>query len=193
MEFLNRSRLPNFTPRADLTAEDLNHQADVLVAAINEIAGRVYIIKDRIAMENREQYSEELDYPILDELDRLARELTRAFNDITTNRRFTEENIRRIDGMYADLEKRLNALDDRAALKKDLAALIQRVDWISAHNLPTVGPDNYWYVGDINTGVPATGNSGVYMGEVEPTDPAIGIWIDTSDGKVVALAEKEEF
>lgn len=193
MEFLNRSRLPNFTPRADLTAEDLNHQADVLVAAINEIAGRVYIIKDRIAMENREQYSEELDYPILDELDRLARELTRAFNDITTNKRYTEENIRRIDNMYADLEKRLNALDDRAALKKDLAALIQRVDWISAHNLPTVGPDNYWYVGDINTGVPATGNSGVYMGEVEPSDPAVGIWIDTSDNLTVANAEKEEF
>lgn len=38
-----------------------------------------------------------------------------------------------------------------------------------------------------------TGNSGVYIGEVEPEDSKINVWIDTSDNSIVLYAEKEEF
>lgn len=39
----------------------------------------------------------------------------------------------------------------------------------------------------------ATGNSGVHMGPEEPTDPAISVWIDTSDETLIVDAEKEAF
>lgn len=39
----------------------------------------------------------------------------------------------------------------------------------------------------------ATGNSGVYMGPDEPNDPAISVWIDTSDETMIAEAEEESF
>ena len=38
-----------------------------------------------------------------------------------------------------------------------------------------------------------TGNSGVYTGPDEPTDPAISIWIDTSDELTIANAEGSSF
>ena len=38
-----------------------------------------------------------------------------------------------------------------------------------------------------------TGNSGVYIGEEEPDDSKINVWIDTSDNSIVLYAEKEEF
>lgn len=38
-----------------------------------------------------------------------------------------------------------------------------------------------------------TGNSGVYMGSIEPTDPAITVWLDTSDGDIIATAEEASF
>lgn len=193
MEFLNRNKLPAFVPRLDLTAEELNQQADVLVEAINELAGRIYIMKDRIKYDERGQYAEEKNYPILDEMDRLAKELVRAFNEITTNNNYAIANITALQEKYRNLERRLNALDDRVALKTDLNALIERVNYVREHSLPSVGPDNNWYIGDINTGVAATGNSGVHMGNTAPTDPAIGVWIDTSDETTIATAEEVSF
>jgi hypothetical protein len=193
MEFLNRNKLPAFVPRLDLTAEELNQQADVLVAAINELAGRIYIMKDRIKYDERGQYSEEKNYPILDEMDRLAKELVRAFNEITNNHNYTKDNINALFNKYTSLERRLNALDDRVALKTDLNALIERVNYVRDHSLPSVGNDNNWYIGDINTGVKATGNSGVHMGNTEPTDPAVGVWIDTSDETTITVAEEVKF
>ena len=193
MEFLNRNKLPAFVPRLDLTAEELNQQADVLVAAINELAGRIYIMKDRIKYDERGQYAEEKNYPILDEMDRLAKELVRAFNEITTNHKYAMDNVIALTDKYKNLERRLNALDDRVALKTDLNALIERVNYVRDHSLPSVGEDNNWYIGDINTGVQATGNSGVYMGNTEPTDPAVGVWIDTSDETTIAVAEEVSF
>lgn len=38
-----------------------------------------------------------------------------------------------------------------------------------------------------------TGNSGVYIGEVEPEDPTINVWIDISDDMTAVYAEKEVF
>lgn len=193
MEFLNRNKLPAFVPRLDLTAEELNQQADVLVEAINELAGRIYIMKDRIKSSERSQFAEEVNYPILDEMDRLAKELVRAFNEITVNHEYTKNNVAVLLNKYTNLERRLNALDDRVALKTDLNALIERVNYVRDHSLPSVGPDNNWYIGDINTGVAATGNSGVYMGNTEPTDPAVGVWIDTSDETTITVAEEVSF
>ena len=193
MEFLKRDKLPHFIPRLDLTAEELNQQADVLLAAINELAGRIYIMKDRISLENRGQYAEEVNYPILDEMDRLAKELVRAFNEINANHKYAMDNVIALTNKYKSLERRLNALDDRVALKTDLNALIERVNYVRDHSIPNVGPDNNWYVGDINTGVAATGNSGVYMGNTEPTDPAVGVWIDTSDETTITVAEEVSF
>lgn len=193
MEFLNRNKIPAFVPRLDLTAEDLNQQADVLVEAINELAGRIYIMKDRIKSSERSQFAEEVNYPILDEMDRLAKELVRAFNEITVNHEYTKNNVAALLIKYTNLERRLNSLDDRVALKTDLNALIERVNYVRDHSLPSVGNDNNWYIGDINTGVKATGNSGVHMGNTEPTDPAVGVWIDTSDETTITVAEEVKF
>ena len=38
-----------------------------------------------------------------------------------------------------------------------------------------------------------TGSSGVYLGNTEPTDPAINVWLDTSSGDTLAIAEEESF
>lgn len=193
MKYLSRTQLPPFTERMDLTATELNQQADVLVTAINELAGRIYIIKERIKKDERGQYAEEINYPILDEMDRLAKELSRAFIEIKENKNYAHEHIETLYNKFLIFERRLNALDDRVALKSELNALIERVNYVRDHSLPSVGPDNNWYVGDINTGVAATGNSGVYMGNTEPTDPAVGVWIDTSDETTIAVAEEVSF
>ena len=193
MEFLNRNKLPAFVPRLDLTAEELNQQADVLVEAINELAGRIYIMKDRVKYNERGQYAEEKNYPILDEMDRLAKELARAFNEINATHKYAVDNVSILTKRLRDLEDRLIAVADNAALKTELNALIDRVKVLSQTFVPSVGPDNNWYIGDVNTGVAARGNSGVYMGNTEPTDPAVGVWIDTSDETTIALAEEVSF
>lgn len=38
-----------------------------------------------------------------------------------------------------------------------------------------------------------TGNSGVAISSIQPTDPTINVWIDTSDGETISYAESEEF
>ncbi len=38
-----------------------------------------------------------------------------------------------------------------------------------------------------------TGNSGVALSNTQPIDPAINVWIDTSDDEVISYAESEEF
>lgn len=38
-----------------------------------------------------------------------------------------------------------------------------------------------------------TGNSGVYIGGIKPIDPDVNIWIDTSDGDILAIAEEGRF
>lgn len=38
-----------------------------------------------------------------------------------------------------------------------------------------------------------TGNSGVYYGDIEPTDPEISIWIDTEDPIAIDIAERSYF
>ena len=38
-----------------------------------------------------------------------------------------------------------------------------------------------------------TGNSGVYMGSTQPTDPVVMVWLDTSSGDTLAIAEGASF
>ena len=232
MEYLSRSRLPVFTPRLDLTAEDLNSLAEVMCVALNELAGRVHIIKDMIPADERAQYAEELNYPILDEIERIAKDLENAWETIRKNKeeceahyqdtleriqeldtrlneliqqvreellekinlvdtKHTEEEKRienKFDNEMSDLEKRFNALDDAAARKADLATLIDRLEWIQTHSLPTVGENGNWLLGGIDTGIVARGEkgepgakgepgySGVYIGDETPPENA-NVWI----------------
>ena len=239
MEYLNRGRLPVFTPRLDLTAEDLNAQAETICAAINELAGRIQIIKNMIPEEERSQYAEELNYPILDKIEELTNSLAEAWDTIRENKLICDQHYQdtldriaaldlalnsiisdvrtellsrineidrshlseeqriesKFDSEYSDLERRLNALDDAAARKSDLAALIDRINYLQTNSLPSIGDDGYWYIGTIKTstkaqgpegrpgqdGVPGpTGSSGVALQSSEPTDPNINVWIDPS-------------
>ena len=233
MEYLSRSRLPVFTPRLDLTAVDLNSLAEVMCAAINELAGRVHIIKDMIPAEEREQYAQESSYPILDEIKRIAEDLEDAWETIRQNKeeceehyqdtleriqeldtrlnaliqqvrtellnkinlvdnKHTEEENRienKFDNEMSDLERRFNALDDAAARKADLATLIDRLEWIQTHSLPTIGNNGNWLIGGIDTGIVARGekgepgpkgdpgDSGVYIGSETPPETA-NVWIN---------------
>lgn len=204
MQYLSRSRLPVFTPRLDLTAEDLNAEAETLCAAINELAGRLFIIKDMIPKEERAQYAEEESYPILDEIERIWEDIQRAWNTIAKNKEECEEHYRetldmiaelderlndliqavkqellkaindvdtkysdqkdylenKIDSTFGDLERRLNAIDDAAARKKDLAALLDKVVYIQENSIPKIGADGYWYIGKIKTNTLARGPKG---------------------------------
>ena len=204
MEYLNRSRLPVFTPRLDLTAEDLNAEAETLCAAINELAGRLFIIKDMIPEDQRSQYAEEASYPILDEIQRIWDDIQRAWETIAQNKEECEAHyqdtldriqelderlnaliqqvkqevlnvINQIDAEHdaeearienkfdtemTDLERRFNALDDAAARKSDVAALLDRIQYIQDNSIPRIGSDGYWYIGNIKTNTKAQGPKG---------------------------------
>lgn len=204
MEYLNRSRLPVFTPRLDLTAEDLNAEAETLCAAINELAGRLFIIKDMIPEDQRSQYAEEASYPILDEIQRIWDDIQRAWETIAQNKEECEAHyqdtldriqelderlnaliqqvkqevlnvINQIDSEHdveearienkfdtemTDLERRFNALDDAAARKSDVAALLDRIQYIQDNSIPRIGNDGYWYIGNIKTNTLARGPKG---------------------------------
>lgn len=110
MEYLSRSRLPVFTPRLDLTAEDLNAQAETLCAAINELAGRLYIIKDLVPESQRAQYAEETSYPILDEIASIWEDIQRAWETIAENKETCEEHYQDTLDRITELDERLNEL-----------------------------------------------------------------------------------
>lgn len=214
MQYLNRSRLPVFTPRLDLTAEDLNAQAETICAAINELAGRVHIIKDMIPLEERSQYAEELNYPILDEIQRIWDDIQRAWETIAQNKEECEahyqdtlekiaelderlnnliQSVRtellelinqiddehdteeerienKFDDITSDLERRFNALDDAAARKTELAALLDRIDYIQNNSIPHIGADGYWYIGNIKTDTKATPDTTYTKQEIDTKD-----------------------
>lgn len=110
MQYLSRSRLPVFTPRLDLTAEDLNAQAETICAAINELAGRLFIIKDMIPKDERAQYAEEESYPILDEINRIWEDIQKAWETIEFNKAECDRKDDEIHERITELDERLNAL-----------------------------------------------------------------------------------
>lgn len=189
MEFLNRSRLPHFTPRLDLTAEELNQQADIITEAINELAGRLFIIKDMVSEENRGQYAEEPSYPILKEILNIWDDIEKAWQTLDKNKEECDNAVNTLTTSFIDLEKRLNTLDDAAARKSDLADMIQRLKWIKENCLPSISEEGTWLIGKQDTGIPVTGpqgpigpqgipgESGVYYGSDTPPENAT-VWID---------------
>ena len=126
MEYLSRSRLPVFTPRLDLTAEDLNAQAETICAALNELAGRLFIIKDMIPEEERAQYAEESSYPILDEIQRIWDDIQKAWDTITKNKKECEEHYQETMERITELDQRLNKLIQE--VKQELLNTINAVD-----------------------------------------------------------------
>ncbi len=126
MEYLSRSRLPVFTPRLDLTAEDLNAEAETLCAAINELAGRLFIIKDMIPKEERAQYAEEESYPILDEIERIWEDIQRAWETIEKNKEECEAHYEETMERITELDERLNKLIQD--VKQELLNVIDVVD-----------------------------------------------------------------
>lgn len=122
MNYLDRNTLPRFQERLDLAASELNDMEDIYVKAINELAGRMYIVSAMLPAEQRSEYAEEVSYPILDKLTEIQNKL----NQIDTTLTSLQSQIDTFDNRYLDFDRRLNALDDAAARKEDLNVLLYR-------------------------------------------------------------------
>lgn len=127
MNFLDRNTLPLYQERLDLAASELNDMEEIICEAINELAGRNYIVTNMIMdPEERAKYATEPNYLILDTFAALQAKMNSLLEDFGTLKARCDEAIEHIDSTYEDLERRLNALDDAAARKEDLNALWYR-------------------------------------------------------------------
>lgn len=126
MAYLERNTLPKFQERLDLAASELNDMEDIIVEAINELAGRVYIINNLVPAEDRAQYASEENYKIIDTITSIMERQTALEESITNLGQEVQDFITSQDDRYAELDRRLNALDDEAARKKDLNAVLYR-------------------------------------------------------------------
>lgn len=122
MNYLDRNTLPRYQERLDLAASELNDMEDIFTKAINELAGRVYIISAMIPEEDRSKYSDELSYPILTKINSLQTQIDSIREDVQSIQSF----LTTINDKYLELEARLNTLDDVAARKADLNVLLWR-------------------------------------------------------------------
>lgn len=127
MNFLDRNTLPLYQERLDLAASELNDMEEIICEAINELAGRNFIVTNMIMdPEERAKYATEPNYLILDTFAALQAKMNSLLEDFDTLKARCDEAIEHIDSTYEDLERRLNALDDAAARKEDLNALWYR-------------------------------------------------------------------
>ena len=126
MNFLDRNTLPKFQERLDLAASELNDMEEIICKAINELAGRMYILTNLIPLEEREQYAQENSFLILDTMTSIQSALSTLENKVTEieNKRTTD--VEDLNNKFTDLEARLNALDDAAARKADLNVVLYR-------------------------------------------------------------------
>lgn len=126
MNFLDRNTLPKFQERLDLAASELNDMEEIICKAINELAGRLYILTNMIPLEEREQYAQENSFLLLDTMTSIQSALTNLENKVIEieNKRTTD--VEELNKKYTDLEARLNALDDAAARKADLNVVLYR-------------------------------------------------------------------
>lgn len=126
MNFLDRNTLPKFQERLDLAASELNDMEEIICKAINELAGRLYIITNLIPLEEREQYAQENSFLVLDTIASIQSGLSALENKVTEieNKRTTD--VEDLNNKFTDLEARLNALDDAAARKADLNVVLYR-------------------------------------------------------------------
>ena len=126
MAYLERNTLPKFQERLDLAASELNDMEDIFTEAINELAGRVYIINNLIPAEDRAKYASEENYKIIDTITSIMERQTSLEESIAALNQEVQNFITSQDDRYAELDRRLNALDDEAARKKDLNAVLYR-------------------------------------------------------------------
>ena len=126
MNFLDRNTLPKFQERLDLAASELNDMEEIICKAINELAGRMYILTNLIPLEEREQYSQENSFLLLDTIISIQGGIKNLEDKVTEieNKRIEEAKI--LNDKYAELEARFNALDDAAARQKDLNVVLYR-------------------------------------------------------------------
>lgn len=126
MNFLDRNTLPKFQERLDLAASELNDMEEIICKAINELAGRLYIVTNLIPLEEREQFSQENSFLLLDTIDNIQTALTQLDTRITEIQNKNDSDINDLNNKFLDLESRLNALDDIAARKADLNVVLYR-------------------------------------------------------------------
>ena len=126
MAYLERNTLPKFQERLDLAASELNDMEDIFTEAINELAGRIYIINNLVPADKRAEYASEENYKIIDTITSIIDRQTSLEESIASLRQEVEEFTSTQDNKYMELEARLNALDDAAARKQDLNALWYR-------------------------------------------------------------------
>lgn len=126
MNFLDRNTLPKFQERLDLAASELNDMEEIICKAINELAGRLYIITNLIPLEQREQYAQENSFLLLDTIANVQTALNTLENTVTEIENQRASDVEDLTNKYNDLERRLNALDDAAARKEDLNVVLYR-------------------------------------------------------------------
>lgn len=126
MKYLDRNKLPVFQERLDLSAEDLNTSLEIICTAMNELAGRLQIIKMLEPVESRSDLAEDSYYPILTKLSDLETLITTLTTAITSINSGRESEINNLQSQITDLEVRLNTLDDVAARKDTVAVLMER-------------------------------------------------------------------
>lgn len=127
MNYLDRNTLPKFQERLDLAASELNDAEDILVAAINELAGRTYILSAMVPESERAQYAEESSFPILDKITSLQTQIDTLSSTVEELRGSYDAQMEAFDSRLTDIETRLNALDDAAARKEDLNVILWRL------------------------------------------------------------------
>lgn len=126
MNFLDRNTLPKFQERLDLAASELNDMEEIICKAINELAGRLYIITNLIPLEQREQYAQENSFLLLDTISNIQSALSTLESTVIEIENQRTSDVEELTNKYNDLERRLNALDDAAARKDDLNVVLYR-------------------------------------------------------------------
>jgi len=126
IEFLQRNTLPLYQERLDLAASQLNEMEDILCKAINELAGRVYIINNMIPEEERDQYATDTSSLLLSTIASMQASITSLSEEISNIRTSLEERMDAVEQGFSDLETRLNNLDDAAARKEDVNVILYR-------------------------------------------------------------------
>lgn len=126
MNFLDRNTLPKFQERLDLAASELNDMEDIYCKAINELAGRIYILTNLIPAEERNKYAQENNYLLLDTITRIQTAISSLESKVKEIEEKRDKDISELNDKYLELERRFNALDDAAARQKDLNVVLYR-------------------------------------------------------------------
>lgn len=126
MNFLDRNTLPKFQERLDLAASELNDMEEIICKAVNELAGRLYIVTNLIPLEEREQYAQENSFLIIDTMKSLQDTMKALDEKVTAIQNKNNDDVKKLEDKYLELERRFNALDDAAARQKDLNVVLYR-------------------------------------------------------------------